>query len=148
MRFADKWLFAVRLVACLLGLAASLVLLLLPEGQAPSWACPAGGGCQALAVSPKSVFLGLPLAFWGALYWLAALAFVVMAEGNNGDSSWREALSFSSCLGVVFSLGLVWSQYVLGAWCPLCLASAASTFVLAATVLIDPWRKIHENQAA
>lgn len=90
--------------------------------------------CNAVAASPYSSFLGIPVAqygvlFYGIMFALAALELVIFAE------LLRRVLMLVSLLGAVASLYLALVQvFVISALCIYCLAStviALSIFVLA-----------------
>ncbi len=99
-------------------------------------------GCNIVAQSPYSKFLGIPLAEYGVLFYtilfvLAALELVIF------DQLLRRVLQGLAIVGVFFSIGLTALQvFVIKALCIYCLASALfSFFILIAATLIEPVRK-------
>lgn len=76
-----------------------------------------GGGCDAVLHSRWAAWLGVPLGFYGAAVWLVALL---------GPVSWRRGAHHALAVG---SLGLIALQaWVIGRFCPWCLAHAALAF--------------------
>ncbi len=99
-------------------------------------------GCNIVAQSPYSKFLGIPLSEYGVLFYtivfvLAALELVVF------DQLLRRVLQGLAIIGVFFSIGLTALQlFVIKALCMYCLASALFAFlILIAATLIEPVRK-------
>lgn len=137
-----KYLSILQLMICLVGLAAALSLFFSMLGF-HAWGCAVDGGCHEVATSTRSEFLGLPLPLLGVLYWVACVTFALGTVVRKDDPSWRQALSFLSSFGAVFSLGLAWTQFLLGAWCLLCLTSGMASLLLAFTTVV-PWRLCHE----
>jgi small redox-active disulfide protein 2 len=134
---------AVFLALSLLGLALSIVLAVLHRrayaGTGPSF-CAAGAelNCDAVALSAYSVFLGAPVAVWGALAYsaMAAIALSGFRRGRS-DVSWPGSLLLPITAGAVLaSLGLWWvSKVQVRATCLLCAACWAVNGLLFLTAL-------------
>ncbi|GIV01295.1 MAG: hypothetical protein KatS3mg015_0125 [Fimbriimonadales bacterium] len=98
----------------------------LPCGAAQS-------GCDEIAKPKNSMFLGIPIAFYGALAYLglAIMAFARAVLGPAQSPRLGNAMWLVSALGTAISLGLiVWSVRILDATCVWCLASATTMTVL------------------
>ena len=89
-------------------------------------ACGAGSGCDAVMASSYSRFLGIPLSTIGLGFYLAltGLAWRALAPDLRDESvRW---ISVLSATGAVPTVALLYVQgFVIGAWCPFCLLSAA-----------------------
>jgi uncharacterized membrane protein len=97
--------------------------------------CVAGSGCDIVQGSRYAIFLGVPTALWGAVFYVAVgvlggmgftprrwLAAFLLVAGGVGVSAYLTALSF----------------LVLGAGCVYCLASAAIAIAL---LLVLLWQR-------
>lgn len=97
--------------------------------------------CNAVASSPYSKLLGIPLPqygvlFYGVLFVLAALELLVF------DRFLRRVLQLVSLVGLIMSIWFTLNQvFFIGAFCIYCLASAAiALLVFIFATLIEPWR--------
>jgi uncharacterized membrane protein len=89
--------------------------------------CEIGHGCDAVQASEYSVVLGVPVAVWGALLYLAILAAAIV--GLSRWSRFRELLSLAlfgmGLAGTVYSGYLAWVElYRIESVCMWCTASA------------------------
>jgi protein-disulfide isomerase len=133
----------------LAGLGLSLVLARIhaqaSAGAGPSF-CSLGEAvnCDRVALSPYSVFLGIPLAFWGAFGYASMLlmALVRLRHRNNASSSWPTGLllllSGAAALATV-PLALA-SAFVLRSLCILC----AATWLIDWALFGLGWRQARE----
>ncbi len=99
-------------------------------------------GCNVVATSPYSHFLGIPLSEFGVLFYsiifvLAALEIVIF------DKLLRRILQVMSFIGVFASLYFTLIQiFLIRAFCIYCLASAFITIlILILASLIEPFKK-------
>lgn len=89
--------------------------------------CAGVGDCEAVQTSPYAELLGVPVAIWGLLAYIALLALVLVKR-----SDWRGlghlagmATFLVTLVGVIFSAYLTWLEIaVIHAICPWCVASA------------------------
>ena len=118
----------VAAILALAGLFVALYLWLWKLGVVGSLVCGPGGSCEYVQSSPQSVILGLPVALYGVVGYLALLV-VGLAGVQPRWAERREPtvlLALLSVLGVLFSGYLPYLEaYVLHAWCRWCLGSAA-----------------------
>lgn len=95
--------------------------------------CTGVGGCEVVQASPYAVLLGVPVALWGALLYLALLV-LALWEGMAGTRTWPWAPTafFGLALGgFLFSVYLTWLElFVIRAICPWCVASAGVVALL------------------
>ncbi len=97
-------------------------------------------GCNVVAQSPYSKFLGIPLAEYGILFY--AMLFVLAAlELVIYDTLLRRVLQTFAVFGIVASLYFVGLQiFVIGALCVYCLGSAVITLlILVSAGFIEPF---------
>lgn len=118
-------------VAALTGVLISAYLLLYKMGAFGSMLC-GTGGCETVQNSPWSYFMGVPVAAWGLAGYLAIL-FVALAgiQPRFIDSRWvAVALLVLTAGAFGFSVYLsVLEEFVIGAWCQWCIASAVMAVV-------------------
>ena len=123
-------------VLCGLGLAASLALAYGDAHRASAGFCGAGSDCLRVLASPYARVAGMPLAWWGVLYYAALLAVHLFAYGVQGGRAYSRCLraaEWAGLLGTLASGVLLYVQFgVLRFFCPLCTASA----LLAAAIYV------------
>jgi uncharacterized membrane protein len=101
--------------------------------------CQPGGGCETVALSEYSTFLGLPVALYGVVFSIVVVG-LALAWWRTGD---RRALLGVYGLGFLGVLVVVYLTYlelfVIEAICVWCVAygvCVVATFLLAATAVI------------
>lgn len=120
------------------GAIVSYILLQEHEG-ARFLLCPSRAGCEAVLSSRYASFLGLPLPWVGAAFYLLVLVLLLVAYGTR-SRVWRDrivaAVVWQAVAALAFSGSLMWVQFrVLHAFCALCTASAAIVALLVATTM-------------
>jgi len=134
---------AASLLLCLVGGALALILLgkhygvpLL--GEAALSACGVGEGCDIVAQSIYSVFMGLPLAAWGLFFYgslLALLAPSLFDTENEGGTPGRAAAFYLVAVALVLDLVLFGLQLaVIKAFCKFCVATYFVNLLLLAAL--------------
>lgn len=110
----------------LFGVLVAAYLTLYKAGAIAELAC-AVGSCETVQMSRWATFLGLPVAAWGILFYVALLALAI--AGLQG--AWAESRNVSLALvaltggGVVFSGWLTYLElFVIRAICQWCVVSA------------------------
>lgn len=97
--------------------------------------CDAGSGCDVVQASRWSIFLGLPMAFWGFLTYLVLA--VAALRLNKGLSGWRLAW-LVAIVGLFISIYLTTvGLLALDAACPYCMTSLA----LMTAIVVVLWRQ-------
>lgn len=93
-------------------------------------------GCDAVLAHPLSEFLGIPLSYWGLVYYVFMLGLLVLLafEPRSKALSWGTFLYAS--VGLLCSALFMYMQaFIIGAFCQYCLLSAATTVALFAGAL-------------
>ena len=139
---------AAALVLCLAGSVLSLILLSKHYGvpllgEAVLAACGEGGGCDVVAQSRYSSFLGLPLAAWGVFFYGSLLALLAPALVSRPDEVSDPGVSlafFLVTLAVAIDVILFGLQAtVIKAFCQFCIATYAVNLLLIAALW--PYRR-------
>ncbi|HZE94085.1 MAG TPA: vitamin K epoxide reductase family protein [Gemmatimonadales bacterium] len=117
---------AIALLA-LVGLFVALYLWLHALGFGGAIKCGASGGCETVQTSPWAVFLGLPVAFYGVVGYLAILIVALMAlrPAALTQKNWSVTLLGLATVGVLFTGYLTYLElFVIHAICRWCVGSA------------------------
>lgn len=128
-------------VLSLCGVFLAAYMTLYHYGYVGQLAC-GSGGCETVQASKWSVFLGLPVALWGAGYYASVfLVATVGALGPAADRAWPTTLLLAlNGWGLLFSGWLTWLEVArIHAICRYCVASAAVVTVLFLLSVLD-WR--------
>ena len=125
----------------LIGVFVSLYLTLYKLGYIGTLAC-GTGGCETVQLSKWGDFLGVPVAGWGVVYYVAVLGLAIASVQERFADSRRltTALLVVTGWGLLFTLWLTYLElFVIHAICRWCVGSAAMTILLFALALWD-WR--------
>ena len=117
---------AIALLA-LVGLFVALYLWLHALGFGGAIKCGASGGCETVQTSPWAVFLGLPVAFYGVVGYLAILivALTALRPAALTQKNWSVTLLGLATVGVLFTGYLTYLElFVIHAICRWCVGSA------------------------
>ena len=130
--------FSVRLGCLLAWLGVCLCFLLLQRETAfRAFFCPARGGCEAVLGSRYAELRGIPLAWFGAAFYLTLLGLwlAVSAISSQRVRLWLlDGIRSMVLIGLTFSVGLMYIQFwLLHAFCPLC---TASVLIVAASLVV------------
>jgi uncharacterized membrane protein len=143
---AKRWDQA-RLAGSLAGIGIAGYLTVLHYDRAVPFACPASGAvnCERVLTSPQSVWLGVPLALWGVLWFVVAaiLAGASLAQRSPKEPGWlRQAGLGWSVIGAAAVVGFVYMEVAIVRaicmWCSVVHGLVISLFVL--QVLTDAVR--------
>lgn len=116
---------AIALLA-LVGLFVALYLWLHALGFGGPIKC-GTGGCDTVQTSPWAVFLGLPVAFYGVVGYLAifVVALVALRPAALSERKWNVVLVGLATVGVLFTAYLTYLElFVIHAICRWCVGSA------------------------
>jgi len=124
--YKKQWLIGVLLVLALVGLVDATYLTVEHfRGEIPP--CSLTDGCETVTTSAYSEVFGLPVALFGALFYLGVLflGFYISVEKKWQFTRW---LAWYSWLGLVAALYFTGVQaFILNAYCQYCLLSAATS---------------------
>lgn len=128
-------------VLALVGMFISTYLLLYSLGYYGVILC-GTGACEVVQTSSWAIFLGLPVAGWGA-GWYAGMLGLALIAGTRGraGAKWPGRLAaLGATAGLLFTVYLTAIEaFVLEAWCRWCVVSAVLT--LGIFLLVAPWRR-------
>ncbi len=115
-------------VLALVGCFVALYLWLHALGYGGAIKCGASGGCEIVQTSQWATFLGLPVAFYGVIGYLAVLvvALAALRPAALAQTSWSTLLALLATIGFGFTLYLTYLElFVIHAICRWCIGSAA-----------------------
>ena len=101
-------------------------------------------GCEVVQASRYAKFIGLPVALWGAGYYLTVFLIATIGTvGANADRLWpSKALVALNGWSVLFSGYLTWAEIAkINQICRYCVASAIIVLVLFVLSVIDLWKR-------
>ena len=125
----------------LIGVFVSLYLTLYKLGYIGTLAC-GTGGCETVQLSKWGDFLGVPVAGWGVVYYVAVLGLAIASVQERFADSRRltTALLLVTSWGLLFTLWLTYLElFVIHAICRWCVGSAVMIVALFALAWWD-WR--------
>jgi uncharacterized membrane protein len=132
------WMALLSLVGLFLG----VYLTLYHYGFIGTLACNVGS-CEKVQSSRWSVFLGVPVATWGAGFYVVMLALTVGGLQERFADSRRlsTVLVLLTGWGVLFTAWLNYLEgFVIHAWCEWCLGSATIVAILLILAILN-WRE-------
>jgi uncharacterized membrane protein len=138
-----KWMAVVSLAGLFLG----VYLTLYHYGFIGTLACNVSS-CEKVQTSRWSMFLGLPVATWGAGFYalMLVLTGVGLQERFEASRGLALALVLLTGWGLVFTAWLNYLEaFVIHAWCEWCLGSATMVLILFLLALAD-WRAQPESE--
>ena len=102
----------------------------------PLWCPPPIDGCNVVAASPYARMLGLPVGYYGVVFYLGILAVAVLLMAHPLSRMLRLAAVLCTGVGVLFSLYFMVLQIAfIHAFCIYCAVSGVTTLLLAAAAL-------------
>lgn len=125
----------VLIAAAVLGLLVSAYLVVVDLAGGTTL-CLAGSDCDVVRASAYGQLAGLPVAAFGAVYFLAALGLAVPGSAVV-PAAWRQPLPQTiGGIGIGAAVVFVALQgLLLGAWCPYCLVADGAALVVGLRVL-------------
>ena len=117
---------AIALLA-LVGFFVALYLWLHALGYGGAIKCGASGGCEVVQTSQWAVFLGLPVAFYGVVGYVAVfgVALAALRPAALAERSWNVLLAGLTSVGFLFTVYLTYLElFVIHAICRWCVGSA------------------------
>lgn len=132
----------------LAGLFIGIYLTLFHYGIIGTLACGVGS-CEQVQTSRYAMFLGVPVATWGAGYYVLMLAITLARIQPTFESS--PGLTLATLVlatwGLIFTAWLNYLEgFVIHAWCEWCLGSAALVLLLFVLAVLE-WRDFRRSGA-
>jgi uncharacterized membrane protein len=128
----------------LLGLLLGVYLTLYKYGIIGTLACSVSS-CEQVQTSRWSMFLGVPVATWGAGFYVMMLALSIAGLQPRFEQSRPLSLLMLAATGwgVLFTGWLNYLEaFVIRAWCEWCIGSALMVLVLFVLAVLD-WRELN-----
>jgi len=138
------WMALISLAGLFLG----IYLTLYHYGYVGSLVCGVSS-CETVQSSRWSMFLGVPVATWGAGFYVVMLALSLAGMQDRFAYSRGLALGMVALAawGVIFTAWLNYLEaFVIHAWCEWCLGSAAMVLVLFLLAVFD-WRELRAAES-
>ncbi|HEY4131806.1 MAG TPA: vitamin K epoxide reductase family protein [Gemmatimonadaceae bacterium] len=138
------WMALISLIGLFLG----IYLTMYHYGMVGSLACGVSS-CETVQTSRWAMFLGLPVATWGAGFYVVmlALTFAGLQERYADSPRLATITLVLTGWGVLFTAWLNYLEaFVIHAWCEWCLGSAAMVLILFVLALVE-WREIREIES-
>ena len=132
-------------VLALVGFFVALYLWLHALGYGGAIKCGASGGCEVVQTSQWAVFLGLPVAFYGVVGYVALLvvALAALRPAALAERRWSVLLAGLASVGFLFTVYLTYVElFVIHAICRWCVGSAViitAIWVVAMLALKREW---------
>src|SRR5213593_3669972 len=132
-------------VLALVGFFVALYLWLHALGYGGAIKCGASGGCEVVQTSQWAVFLGLPVAFYGVVGYVALLvvALAALRPAALAERRWSVLLAGLASVGFLFTVYLTYVElFVTHAICRWCVGSAViitAIWVVAMLALKREW---------
>lgn len=93
-------------------------------------------GCDVVLASPYAEFLGIPLAYWGLVYYVYMLGLVFLLAFDPHSRAVKVGMLTYTAFGLLCSIAFIYIQgAIIGAFCQYCVLSAAVTAGLFALTL-------------
>ncbi len=127
-------------LAALVGLFIATYLTLYKLGIIATLPCTGISSCEEVQGTRWASFLGLPVALWGAGYYVTVLTLALagLTERYEGSRSLARTLALLTGWGLLFSGWLTSLEaFQIHYWCIFCLASASIAVVLFALAALD-----------
>ena len=106
------------------------------SGQ-PLWCPPPINGCNEVAASPYARIFGLPIGYYGVVYYLYMFGLAALLASDPLARGLRLGAVLYAALGVSFSLYFMVLQFsIIRAFCIYCLVSALTTVLFAVAAVL------------
>jgi uncharacterized membrane protein len=124
-------------VLALVGLAVAVYDSYMIHRGLPLWCPPPIEGCNEVAASPYARILGLPVGYYGIVFYLYMFGFAVLLAFDPNSPGLRLGAVLYTAMGLLFSLYFIVLQVVfIRAFCIYCLVSAVTTLLLSAAAVV------------
>jgi len=118
------------LVLALIGIAVAFYDSYAIYNRQPLWCPPPVDGCNIVADSPYGRIFGLPLGYFGLVYYLYMFGLVGLLAFDPFSRGLRLGTLLYAAVGISLSIGFMYIQFTyIRAFCIYCLISAATTLL-------------------
>ncbi|PQV63018.1 putative membrane protein [Abditibacterium utsteinense] len=134
-----------HLVLSLIGIALSIYAVWahgrIEAGQSAGCTISESISCDAVLGSKWGQFFGIPLGYYGGLFWAIVFVTAISSPGTNLKTAALQRLGVAT-IGLLFSLGLFYiAEFVIRKTCPICLSTHIASLVNFIFAVVS-WRKI------
>lgn len=124
-------------VLALVGLAVAVYDSYMIHNGLPLWCPPPIDGCNEVASSPYARILGLPVGYYGVVFYLYMFGLAALLAFNPYWRGLRLGAVLYTGMGLLFSLYFMVLQVAfIRAFCIYCLVSAVTTLLLSAAAVV------------
>jgi uncharacterized membrane protein len=125
-----RFLPRVMLVLALIGIAVAFYDSYAIYNRQPLWCPPPIDGCNIVADSPYARIFGLPLGYFGLVYYVYMLGLVALLTFDPFARGLCWGTLLYSAVGISLSIGFMYIQFTyIHAFCIYCLISAVATLL-------------------
>lgn len=143
-RFAEDDRGAIRryapcamVVLALVGLAVAVYDSYMIHSGLPLWCPPPIDGCNEVAASPYARILGLPIGYYGVVFYLYMFGLAALLAFDPYSPGLRLGAVLYTGMALLFSLYFIVLQVAfIRAFCIYCLVSAVTTLLLSAAAIV------------
>lgn len=134
-----------HLVLAIVGIALSIYAVWahgrIEAGQSAGCTISESISCDAVLGSKWGKFFGIPLGYYGGLFWAIVLITAISSPGANLKNAALQRLGVAT-VGLLFSVGLFYiAEFVIRKTCPICLGTHISSLVNFIFSFVS-WRRI------
>ena len=134
------------LVLALIGIAVAFYDSYAIYNRQPLWCPPPIDGCNIVADSPYGRIFGLPLGYFGLVYYLYMFGLVALLAFDPFSRGLRWGTVLYAAVGISLSIGFMYIQFTyIRAFCIYCLISAVATLLFFIAAL---WHVIATRERA
>jgi uncharacterized membrane protein len=127
----------VMVTLALIGLAVAVYDSSMIYTSQPLWCPPPIDGCNEVAASPYARILGLPVGYYGVVFYLFMFGLAVLLAFDPYSRGLRLGAVLYTCAGVLFSFYFMVLQLAfIRAFCIYCLVSAVTTVLLGVAAIV------------
>jgi uncharacterized membrane protein len=124
------------LVLALIGIAVAFYDSYAIYNHQPLWCPPPIDGCNIVADSPYARIFGLPLGYFGLIYYSYMFGLVALLAFDPFSGGMRWGTLLYAVLGIALSICFMYIQFTyISAFCIYCMISAVTTLLLLITAL-------------
>ena len=137
-----------HLILAIIGIALSIYAIWahgrIEAGQSAGCTISDSISCDAVLGSKWGKFFGIPLGYYGGIFWAIVLVTAISSPGTNLKNAALQRLGVAT-VGLLFSLGLFYiAEFVIHKTCPICLSTHITSLVNFVFAVVS-WRKISKK---